>query len=251
MQEYCTAKANEIPEDDGRSLLAVDQYRLEVGGIEPLDILQQRTLAQMAREGNQEARTQLIESCLKQVYCTAWRYARLPGDPDILDICQAGSEAMLQHIDEALKSRNPCAFLLVVARYAMVTCCIEDRLIRIPVSSYYDLGKRAPLIVSLMASRYGEGERMLLEELGEEVQVQEPEKSYPELEEAIGKLSQSYQHFITQYYGLGESPRLMVEDLVGEGERKKQVHNRHTRVIGRLHLLLSPEASSSLEEVQG
>lgn len=247
MQHNCTTVKTEEPEDDGRSLLAANQYRLELQELEPLDILQQRTLAQMAREGNQEARTLLFEHCLKGAYYTAWQYARIPGNPEVLDICQAGSEAMLHHIDEALKSRNPCGFLLVAARWAMAKyCTLEDRLIQVPPASYYQCGKRAPLTVSLMASRYGEGERTLLEELGEEgldEQVRdESEKSYPELEEAVRQLSLSDQRLLVQLYGLGESPQLKMRDLVAEGqESEKKLYQRRERALSRLRRLLSPK----------
>ncbi len=163
MQQYCTtAKSGvEVPEDDGRSLLAVDQYRVEVQEIGRFSVAQEREIVEMARKGNQEARLLLIESCLGYVYGLAWHYAKQhPRNSDPLDLAQVGNEAVVCHLDESLRSRYTCAFLRLVARRAMVSYCIEDKLIRVPCTSY-GRGRRAPLTVSLMAPLYDSDQTLL------------------------------------------------------------------------------------------
>jgi hypothetical protein len=140
------------PEDDGRSLLAVDQYRLEVNEIGRFSVVQEIALVERARSGDMEAKSLLVESCLPYVYSLAWRLSmQHPSNSDPLDLAQVGNEGILMHLDEALRSRYTCAFLRLVARRVMWRYCIEDKTIRVPATTYRS-GRRAPLVVSLMAS---------------------------------------------------------------------------------------------------
>ena len=162
MQQYCTcAKPGpNIPEDDGRSLLAMDQYMYELKHLSRYSVAEERDLVQRVRQGDREAKTLLIESCLGYVCsvaaCCACRHA---SNSDVLDVVQAGNEAIVRHVDVALKSRYTCALLRVVARRAMIKYCIEDKLIRVPETSYRR-GRRAPLMVSLLTPL---DDRMLLD----------------------------------------------------------------------------------------
>ncbi len=169
MPQYYTSAKTGL-EDDGRSLLAMDLYRLEIQEIDRLDLAQEQELVQLARTGNQEARARIVESCLGYVYSMAWHYSRLhPSntepldlaqvgneaivrhlDESLLDLAQVGNEAIVRHLDESLRSRYTCNFLRLVARRAMVSYCVEDKLIRVPETSYRQ-GKRAPLTISLLA----------------------------------------------------------------------------------------------------
>jgi RNA polymerase sigma factor (sigma-70 family) len=151
MQGHYNAARTEpsIPEDDGRSLLAIDQYRLEMSKIRRLDVLEERRVADLARSGDKDAKGLLIESLLGYVYGIALQYAS-KRNVDVMDLIQAGNEAVVRHLDEALKCRNACAFLCVVARYAIISYFIEDSIIRVPVGSFGG-GSRAPLTVSLLS----------------------------------------------------------------------------------------------------
>ncbi len=150
MPQYYTSAKTGL-EDDGRSLLAMDLYRLEIQEIDRLDLAQEQELVQLARTGNQEARARIVESCLGYVYSMAWHYSRLhPSNTEPLDLAQVGNEAIVRHLDESLRSRYTCNFLRLVARRAMVSYCVEDKLIRVPETSYRQ-GKRAPLTISLLA----------------------------------------------------------------------------------------------------
>ena len=140
-----------IPEDDYRSLLARDQFEYELAQIGRLNPLEERRLADMARAGSKEAGELLIESCLTYARCYALVYVQRNPHIDVLDLIQAGSEAMVRRLPEALKARNACAFLRVVARYTILDYSIEDRLIRVPSASYRR-GRRAPLVISLSQS---------------------------------------------------------------------------------------------------
>lgn len=165
MQQYCTtAKPGvTIPDDDGRSLLAVNQYRLEVQEIGRLSLAQEQKIVQLARTGDEEARALLIESCLGYVYSLGVHYSLMhPSNTDAMDLAQVGNEAIVRHLDESLRSRYTCAFLRLVARRAISTYCVEDKLIRVPCTSYRK-GKRAPLTISLTAPLYGDDDRTVLD----------------------------------------------------------------------------------------
>jgi DNA-directed RNA polymerase sigma subunit (sigma70/sigma32) len=160
-QYYTSAKTG--GEDDGRSLLASDLYRLEIQEIDRLDLAQEQELVELARTGNEAARAQIVESCLGYVYSMAWHYSRLhPSNSEPLDLSQVGNEAVVRHLDESLRSRYTCAFLRLVARRAMIDYCMEDKLIRVPARSY-NRGRRAPLTVSLTAPLYGDSDMTVLD----------------------------------------------------------------------------------------
>ena len=165
MQRYCTTAKNphsEVPPDDGRSLLASDLYRLEVKQSHRFDVAEEHNLVQLARSGNQEARSLLIESCLGYIYGFAFKYSQKFSHVDMMDLAQVGNEAIVECFDGALKSRYPCAYLRVAARNVMIDYCISDGLIRVPATSYR-CGKRAPLTVSLTAPLYDDDGRSLLD----------------------------------------------------------------------------------------
>jgi len=165
MQRYYSTVniGSSIPEDDGRSLLALDQYRLEVNLTHRYTVLEEYNLVLRARRGDKEASALLIESCQKYVYGVACHYSSLhPSNSDILDLVQVGNEAIVNNFEESLKSRYTTSFLCVVARRAIVTYCIEDKLIRVPYASYRR-GCRAPLTVSLLAPLHGDTDRTLLD----------------------------------------------------------------------------------------
>jgi len=167
MQHYCTrAKARpNIPEDDGRSLLAIDQYGCELAAIDRLSMAEEQELVQRARQGDQEARTLLIESCLRYVYSVASRYVRQysVSSLEVMDVAQVGNEAVVRHLDESLRGHSPCAFLRVSAWQAIAHYSMENKLIiRVPRTSYRH-GRRAPLTISLMTPLSGDDDKMLLD----------------------------------------------------------------------------------------
>jgi DNA-directed RNA polymerase sigma subunit (sigma70/sigma32) len=207
-QQYCTTSERRVPEDDGRSLLAVDQYRVEVKEIGRLDLAQERELVEMARAGDEEARARLIESCLEYVFGLAWRYyynAEQHSDSSevVLDLAQAGNEAIVRHLDEALRGRCPCAFLRQVACHAMIEYCYENKSIRVPRCSR----GRAPATVSLDAP-VSEADRTLLDLL-EDTNWQEAAVSDAcgrecAVHEAIGRLTLHQQASVLYSYGFSE-----------------------------------------------
>lgn len=166
MQRYCTTtKQRSIAEDDGRSLLAVDLYRFDRQEFNQLDTLEERRLADMARQGNEDAKQALIASCLGYVYGVACHFAAShPGNIDPMDLAQAGNEEMVRQFSSALNSRYVCAYLKVAAKHAISDAWIEDRLIRVPASSY-SRGRRAPLTVSLLAPLSPRSDQTLLDVL--------------------------------------------------------------------------------------
>jgi DNA-directed RNA polymerase specialized sigma24 family protein len=151
MQQYSTTRKSSgfaIPEDDKRSLLAEDQYRLEITAFESLTIAQEAKLVDLARAGDMDAQTAIIEHTLGYIYFLAWRYAKKFLGQNAMDIAQAGNVAIVEHLHDALQSRLPFPFLKVVARNAMINHCTEDRIIPVPRRSY-ERGRRAPLVISI------------------------------------------------------------------------------------------------------
>ena len=151
MQSYSTR--SHVP-DDGRSLLAVDQYECELKHLLILGEAEESALLSRAMLGDQEARSAMITGCLRYIYKVALSYAlKYDSEDDVMDLVQAGNEAIVRYLTDALRSRNAYGYLRGVARHAMVHFGIENKLIRVPYSSHHK-GYRAPLTVSLEAPMY-------------------------------------------------------------------------------------------------
>jgi DNA-directed RNA polymerase specialized sigma24 family protein len=175
-------------EDDGRSLLAIDQWCQEIESFRKLDVKEEYELVERARSGCPKAKLALLESCFPYIYGVAKHYASLPScNSDIMDLVQVGNEVAIANFEECLKSRYPTGFLCFAAKHAIITYYREDKPIRVPTTSYSH-GHRAPLTVSLMTPLYDDV--LLLEVLPDNIPSSSDVSPYTEiLHGALSRLS--------------------------------------------------------------
>jgi len=86
-------------------------YRREVRCIPRLTVEKEWEIIRRALEGDKEARTALMKSCLNYVgYIAAW-HARYVLHDDYLDLVGIGNAEVVERFDEALTKENPGAYL--------------------------------------------------------------------------------------------------------------------------------------------
>src|SRR5262245_52210232 len=77
---------------------------------------------------------------------------------DVEDIIQAGAVHLMHRQEQALQARNPVAYLIHAARFAMLEYCQEQRCaIRVPATSQRKYGARVPNMLSLDAPLVEDG----------------------------------------------------------------------------------------------
>jgi DNA-directed RNA polymerase sigma subunit (sigma70/sigma32) len=105
-------------------LTSLQQYRSEVLRLPRLTDGEERDLEQRARQGDEEARKQLVESSLRYVASLAWRYLCYVRDEDYLELVSVGNMAVAEGLAKALTARKPSAYLRGVARHAIRRYCL-------------------------------------------------------------------------------------------------------------------------------
>lgn len=127
---------------------------MELAQLPELTRGEEAALVRRARVGDNQARRELVESCLEYVMRIAPRYAERAG-LDLLDVVQAGNLALVQYLDAALAAPNPCAHLRKAARGIIINYCREyTSIIRTPRTK----GTRAIHVKSLDAPLYDDDE---------------------------------------------------------------------------------------------
>src|SRR5260370_35340467 len=112
----------------GSALLPRDEqhYHAELARYTPLGLLsseQKDALAERARQGDQQARTDVIHCLLHAVKSFAARYyhtySRVSTRLQYEEFVQVGNEALCLALDRALQTTHPYAYLLTVAYHAI------------------------------------------------------------------------------------------------------------------------------------
>jgi len=104
-------------------LNSFQQYRSEVLSLPRLTASEERDLEQRARQGDEQARKQLIESSLQYVASVAWRYVCYVQQDDYPELVSVGNMAIVEGIEKALTAAKPSAYLRGMARNAIRRYC--------------------------------------------------------------------------------------------------------------------------------
>jgi DNA-directed RNA polymerase specialized sigma24 family protein len=171
----------------GEMLTSEQLYRMEVGQLPGLTRAQEQEVAARAQAG-EDVRDTILLSLQPRLFTLASRYARYGST--WLDLCQSASLAMLESYQQAITKRNPFAYLLGVARLAMIACISgRDDLIK----THHHRESVSVLSLDKPLTRSGgTGDEItladVLTEERYECSAQEPELDYGPLYRAIAAL---------------------------------------------------------------
>ncbi len=179
-------------------LTSAQQYRHELSLLPRLTSEEERELRDRAREGDRQARARLIESCLRYMAFIAARYRRYVYHDDYLDLVGVGNLAVVENVEKALMMDNPCAYLSVIARLAIIDYCMTSA--SLIIKSRYT-HTPDPYTGSLDAPIYQDCEATLLDQIAAPEQEQ-AEQDYTQLYEAIDTLPEKHREVLTRHYGL-------------------------------------------------
>jgi RNA polymerase sigma factor (sigma-70 family) len=205
----------------GPMLTSEQQYRKDVRFLQIAEEVQQiskeeqQQIVERARKGDTQAQEAIILSLvpkcesLSRHYCRTyeWASARI----EYLDLVQVGNLAILQALPRALASDDPYPYLYKVARYEISRYCMRyASLITTPQPHpFVNQGKPLPHVMmeSLNKPYDEENEERTWEAcLAEKAPVEETERDYQPLYEAVEKLSPRVRETIKRHYGLGREP---------------------------------------------
>lgn len=216
----------------------VELYRREVRSLPRFTREEEQELVRRARRGDADARTALIQSCLNYVgFMAAW-HARYVFHDEYLDLVGIGNVAVVEHVDEALRRDNPCAYLRGCAKFAIIYHCFNrDSLIPTPWQD-----KQRISVVSLDMPVYANTVRH------EPVEVRE-RPDYTFLYQAVEQLPQPYQEVLIKHYGLYDK---QPESLYALSRRMKEnvkgsiAYLMEYRALRRLRQLLTHQEERTI-----
>jgi RNA polymerase sigma factor (sigma-70 family) len=266
-------KLNPTTEKEEQNMLDIDTlnnlchltaqalYQVETKRLPALSEAEEHELVIRARAGDEQAKAELIVSCLRYVWNKSYEYfqVRRPAHTDQLDLAQIANLAMCQGFERALAKPNPAAYLRGIAKRAMSQYCTYSApLIQKPTRTLAELKKIAMPVVttSLDEPAYRDTPTMLLKIDILEVSMpptesidDEPSRTevrtarWKLLHQAIQTLTPRQREMLIRGYGLYGHPAETNEQLGPTGERLKRYA---TEVLRRklapfLEQLTSPE----------
>jgi DNA-directed RNA polymerase specialized sigma24 family protein len=110
-----------LPTED--FLTSEQQYRSATRQLPRLSPEEEQEIIRRAKNGDAEAREQVITSCLTYVEFIAKRYERYLHHDDYLDLVGIGSLAVVENLERALLKDNPGGWLRSRAKYAIIHYC--------------------------------------------------------------------------------------------------------------------------------
>ena len=208
-------------------LTSVEQYRSE-----------EAALVGRARQGDQQAKDELIQNCLRYVSVVASRYVCYVQHEEYLDLVSIGNLAVVECLEKALSVANPVAYLNGVARLAIRSYCYKHSQLITQVK-----GKPFVRVESLEAP-LGKGEGCLADRLCVPVpEPQQPTADFSALYEAISSLTPKQRYVVLRHFGLdGDAPESMVtlsQRLSTSKPNRMLARNRYNLAIRSLRRRLS------------
>ncbi len=187
-------------------LSSVEQYRSEVSRLPRLTRSEEAELVQRARQGDREAKDELVQSCLRYVSLIASRYVCYVQHEEYLDLVSIGNLAVVECLEKALSVANPAAYLYGVARLAIRSYCYNH-------SQLITQVRGKPFIwVDSLDAPIGNSQQCLADRLC--APVPEPQKQpgdFTPLYQAISTLTPKQREVVLRHFGLdGESPESIV-----------------------------------------
>jgi len=176
-------------------LTSEELYQSEVRCLHRLTKEEEREIVKRAREGDEEARTILMKSCLNYVGSIAAWHARYVRHDEYLDLVGIGNVAVVERFNEALKQENPGGYLRGCAKYAIIYYCF-NRSSLIPTPWF---ARRRFSITSLDNPVYSNT-------LKKESVTSLGDPDYSWLYQAVEQLPQHFQDVLIKHYGLYNRP---------------------------------------------
>ncbi len=198
----------------GEVLTNEQQYRKEVMSAVPLSREEQSILIKRAKQGEKQAKSELVTHMLPRIFSLASRYARLSEHTETSDFCQMASVAMLERFEKALEKPEPCAYLYGIARLAMREYSSYNESL-ISKQSHPDCNEPDYTVVSLDVSPTNNEDDWsdLLEAPGTTC-LEDPEKKYPSLYTALYDLPSGKSRLAIFYrYGVCGHPHHTLEEI--------------------------------------
>lgn len=208
----------------------------------PLDEQQAREQSLLARvrQGDHEARNDLILALQHSVFHIAARYCQCGRYPDWdswLDLVQAANVEMLEAVDRALEKHDPCAFLVGVARMAMRQWIAGQDLIAHHHAS-------EPISTVSLDAPLNENGLHLADLLSSETRLdtqEEPEPDYSLLYQTIASLPEKQQAVICRHYFLLESLNAIGTSLTKRAAKRPSIaYHQHKSALISMRQRLEP-----------
>lgn len=223
------------PQKLGELLTSEQQYRMEVAQLPRLTKAQEQALSTCAQAG-EDVRDTVLLSLQTRLFTYASRYARYGST--WLDLCQSANLAMLESYQQALGKQNLFAYLLGVARLAMIAC----------ISGRDDLIKthhqQESVPVLSLDRPLAPGEEITLADVLAEDQYEcsapEPAMDYHPLYQAIDALPEGLRVVIERHYGFGHTPEPLETISLSLARCSRQqpspLHSRKSSLKHKPHL---------------
>ncbi|HXR65831.1 MAG TPA: hypothetical protein VN729_07905 [Ktedonobacteraceae bacterium] len=220
-------------------LTAHTLYHAEVNQLPVLSTEGERELVARARQGDEQAKAELIVSCLRWAWNEAYNVCqnRRPRHVDQLDLAQVASLQMVHSMQRALTKASPAGYLRGLARREISQYCVYYApLIHKPHMIIEDLKQvEMPVVTtSLDEPVYRHTETTLLtvdiveismppvEEV-ERSQTEEQAERWKLLYQAIEELTPRQREYLIRGYGLYGQPAEANPELGATGERLKRL----------------------------
>lgn len=187
-------------------LTSVEQYRSEVLRLPRLTRSEEAVLVQRARQGDQQAKDELVQNCLRYVSLIASRYVCYLQHEEYLDLVSIGNLAVVECVEKALSVANPVAYLYGVARLAIKSYCYKH-------SQLITQVKGKPFVwVDSLEAPIGNGKECLADRLCAHLpEPQQQPADFAALYEAISNLTPKQRYVVLRHFGLdGDGPESIV-----------------------------------------
>ncbi len=187
-------------------LTSVEQYRSDVSQFPRLTRSQEAALVCRARQGDKQAKDELVHICLRYVSLVASRYTCYVQHEEYLDLVSVGNLAIVECLEKALTAENPVAYLYGVAKLAIRSYCYKHSQLITQVR-----GKQFVWVDSLEAP-IGNSQQCLADQLVAPAQeAQQQPADFTALYEAISTLTPKQREVVLRHFGLdGDAPESIV-----------------------------------------
>ncbi len=204
-------------------------YYDELNRLPSLDVARERELVMEAHAGNSRARAALIESCLHYAARIAATYKRFLRQDDYPDLCQVGNLAAVEHLDKALSTTNPCAYVRSKIKFAILSYSLHEIAARTE-SLNRQMTEDGLTLADLLAAP-------------EQHPVSEAYGRYHRLYQELHRLPERYREILARHYGLygrpEESLYCISRDISAKpGPKSSAAYKIELRALRRLRKML-------------
>lgn len=241
----------------------MDLYRIEIHHLSEIERAERQVFYERARQGDQEARSDLILHCLPYLFAKAFHIydERRPIHIDLLDLVGEANMILLEKMDLALAKREPIPYLVMIAtRHMEHYCTYCAPLIQRPfglntqaLTSRQHYTSVESLDAPIMTE---DGEVFPLDQLQSpaSASIMGKDEAYfharfSRLYEAVKQLAPAQQEAISRFYGLFQQPASTALELSKEWQVRPetiQVHKR--RGFQKLRKMLASALEDMLRE---